>query len=69
MLQEGGTDIDYEVYVLEGGFASFQKLFKVSGFIDCYSVLFLASTVRSSRMTPNWSKTGTNEDGIGFHRL
>jgi rhodanese-related sulfurtransferase len=30
LLQEGGTDINYEVYVLQGGFADFQRLFKVS---------------------------------------
>jgi len=34
LLQEGATDIEYEVFVLKGGFSDFQKLFRVSGFVN-----------------------------------
>lgn len=30
LLQEGATDVEYEVYVLKGGFTDFQKLYRVS---------------------------------------
>lgn len=34
LLQEGANDVEYEVVVLKGGFADFQQLFRVSGFLD-----------------------------------
>ena len=34
LLQEGATDIEYEVFVLEGGFSDFQQLFRVCGFLN-----------------------------------
>lgn len=34
LLQEGATDVEYEVFVLKGGFADFQRLFRVSGLLN-----------------------------------
>jgi hypothetical protein len=34
LLQEGAADVEYEVFVLKGGFADFQQLFRVSGFLN-----------------------------------
>ena len=65
LLQEGAADIEYEVFVLKGGFADFQRLFRVSGFVNLCHLLL---TLRFFRTTPNWSKTGTNERGIRFRR-
>jgi len=33
LLQEGAVDNEYDVFILEGGFADFQKLFRVSRFV------------------------------------
>lgn len=40
-MQEGATDIEYEVFVLEGGFADFQQLFRVNGYVNYWCGLLL----------------------------
>ena len=70
LLQEGATDVEYEVYVLKGGFTDFQKLYRVSRVPQPPAHFSLAiSTLRSFSMIPSWLKTGTDEHGIRLHRL
>ena len=57
MLQEGGADIEYEVFVLKGGFADFQQLFRVSGFVNFWTVLFNAPFLQHDpELVENWDK-------------
>lgn len=66
MLQEGATDIEYEVFVLEGGFADFQQLFRVSE--SSNTSVLCCSMLRVFSMILNWSKIGTSGHGIRFRR-
>lgn len=57
LLQEGATDIEYEVFVLKGGFADFQQLFKVGG-VTNHSALLLNAPVlqHDPELVENWDK-------------
>ena len=61
LLQEGATDVPYEVYVLEGGFSDFLKLFKVSGSISILGVALNASFPQHDpELVENWDKRAWN---------
>ena len=63
LLQEGGTDIDYEVFVLKGGFVDFQQLFRVSGFVDYHCTLLLNAALflqHDPKLVENWDKRAWN---------
>ena len=57
VLEEGAADIEYEVFVLKGGFADFQQLFRVSGFVDlCPSLPNAPFLQHDPELVENWDK-------------
>ena len=58
LLQEGAADIEYEVFVLKGGFADFQQLFRVSGFANYLCTLSLNDPFLQDdpELVENWDK-------------
>ena len=57
LLQEGAADIGYEVFVLKGGFADFQQLFRVSGFVNLCNWLLNAPFLQHDpELVENWDK-------------
>ena len=58
LLQEGAPDIEYEVFVLKGGFADFQQLFRVSEFVNQLCTLPLSAPFLQDdpELVENWDK-------------
>jgi hypothetical protein len=57
LLQEGAADIDYEVFVLKGGFADFQQLFRVGSLNTGVLLSLNVPTLQHDpELVENWDK-------------